>query len=132
MGANEFYQNPLISIGYVDNQPVFIAANIKNNPVIGDKIDRRSEYILNVLRPVPHGFVDETKPSPERHFRLRMTPPKLSKCPFGDHLHEMKIAFFEPSVNAFSHNGKMHCLEQKIEKSFRMAFSVNGIGRYNR
>jgi hypothetical protein len=55
VSAHELHQNALESIRDVNDQPVFVSAKIKDDPIVGDKIDCRAEMPLYILRARPLG-----------------------------------------------------------------------------
>jgi hypothetical protein len=52
MGANEFYQHPAIGIGDMDDEPEFVAAQVKDQPVIGHEINLVPNIVLTSAGPV--------------------------------------------------------------------------------
>lgn len=69
------------------DQPVLVAAQIKDHSIVADEIDRRAERSLDVVTVLPPGFARYCKPSANRIFCLRMTLPELAQCPASNHLH---------------------------------------------
>jgi hypothetical protein len=76
----------------VDDQPIFVAANVEDHAVVTDEIDIRAEHRLDVGRPRSLRFKDGRVPYAQGYSRLRVALPKCTKRGFGDHLH-MKTLF---------------------------------------
>ncbi len=61
MCPDEFDQHPSITIGDMDDQPVFIAADIENDTMIGNKISG-AEIRFNFGGRPPDGMAGAGKP----------------------------------------------------------------------
>jgi hypothetical protein len=53
MGPYEFYQHAAERIRDVDNQPVLVAAEIEDCPIVADKIDGLAKLTLDVVQALP-------------------------------------------------------------------------------
>jgi hypothetical protein len=68
----------------VDDQPVFVAAEVEDDPVVADEVGRSAELPLDVVRISPAAFACHGEPSPNMALGLRVTFPELLQRPFGD------------------------------------------------
>jgi hypothetical protein len=62
---------------YVDNQPVFVAAEIKDHPVVAHEIDVAAELPLYLGWTRPLCFGGNREPRPDRSLRMRVTRPEF-------------------------------------------------------
>src|SRR5262245_160046 len=69
------------------DQPIFVAAEIKDNSVVADEIDGTAELPLYFGRVGPMRLGCNREPRPNWAFGMRVTRPKLSQSAKGDHLH---------------------------------------------
>jgi hypothetical protein len=91
---DKFYQDAFKSVGYVNDETVFIASDIKNDPVITNEIDGRSEVIFYVMRRRPVSTLNESEPSFKRRLRMLVTFPKYTQCSLGNYLHLNQVTDF--------------------------------------
>lgn len=92
MGADEFHQYAAERVGYVRDQPVFVAAEVEDQSVVADEIDGGAELAFDVGGRAPVRLADDRKPDANRPFRRPVALPELDQRPAGDHLHKGKIA----------------------------------------
>ena len=71
----------------MDDQPVFVAAQIKDDPVVAHEIDRATELPLYLGRICPTRFRCNRHSGTDRALSMRVTRPKFPQRPAGDHLH---------------------------------------------
>jgi hypothetical protein len=88
MCAYELYEHATERERYVDDKPVFVAAEIKYDPVVSHEIDRTSELPLYFGRIGPTRLGYNRKPSTNRALSVWVTRPEILQGPTGDHLHE--------------------------------------------
>ena len=70
MRADELYLHCLEFIGNTHDQPIFVATDIENQAIIGDKIDRRAELGFDIGGTGPVRLCDDSVPSPQRLLSL--------------------------------------------------------------
>jgi hypothetical protein len=87
MRPDEFHQCAAEGVRDVDDQPVFVAAEVEDHPVVADEVHSCAELPLDVVGIPPAAFVCNGEPGANRTLSLRMTFPELLECAAGDHLH---------------------------------------------
>jgi len=87
MGTYELHEHAAERKRYVDDQPVFVAAEIKDDPVIAHEIDGTAELPLDLSWICLLCVGGNREPGPDRSFRMRVARPKFLQRPAGDHLH---------------------------------------------
>ena len=87
MRPYELHQCAAECVRDVDDQPVFVAAEVEDHPVIADEIHGRAKLPLNIVRIAPETLARHGEPRANGTLGLRMTFPKLLQRPSGDHLH---------------------------------------------
>jgi hypothetical protein len=87
MRSDEFHQNAAERVRHVNDEPIFVSADIKYDPVVGNEIDRCAECPLYVCRALPPRSVDDSKPSSNWTFSLRVALPEHPWSAASDHLH---------------------------------------------
>ena len=86
MSSDESNKHPLSCIVYVNNQPVFIAANIEyNTSTLQDT--GICIFSLNISRTSPSCFGCFFEPGLQLLFSITMLFPKLTKYLFSDYSH---------------------------------------------
>ena len=88
MRPDKAHKDRLLIIPDYDNQSIFIAANVKHHPTIGEET-RTAVVGLDVRWGTPRRFTHLSIPGFERLFRL-LTPrllPELSEGSLGDDAH---------------------------------------------
>lgn len=63
MCADEFDENAFVRIGDMNDEAIFIAADVEDNPIVADEVDRVSEVAFYVRRPQPRGFGNSRVPN---------------------------------------------------------------------
>jgi hypothetical protein len=92
MRPDEFHQCAAERVRDMDDQPVFVAAEVEDHPVVADEIHGRAELPLDIVRIAPSTLARHGKPRPNGTLGLRMTFPELLQRPAGDHLHAQMLA----------------------------------------
>jgi hypothetical protein len=87
MRPDEFDQRATERIRDVDDQPIFVAAEVENHPVVANEVDSCAELPFDVVRISPTPFARNGEPSANWALGLRMMFPELLQRPAGDHLH---------------------------------------------
>jgi hypothetical protein len=87
VAADEFHQHAAEAVGRMHDQPVFVAAEVENQPVAADEIDGGAELPLHVGGRAPARLADDREPDADRPFRLPVALPELNQRSAGDHLH---------------------------------------------
>lgn len=77
MGADKLHQHALEPIGDVRDEPVFVANDIEDHPILGDEIHRAPGIRLNIGRPIPFGSTNVSEPSFKMTACLRIASPEL-------------------------------------------------------
>jgi hypothetical protein len=90
--ADELYQHPAEAVRDADDEPIFVAAKVENNPVVANKVDGRTELSFDIARAARSCLADNSKPDANRAFGPRMTLPELLQRSAGYHLHSSKIS----------------------------------------
>jgi hypothetical protein len=85
--SDEFHQDAAECVGHVNDQPIFVAAKVEDDAVVGNEIDSRTEFSLNVCGPLPSRPVDRSEPGTNRSFGLQVTLPERLQGAARDHLH---------------------------------------------
>jgi hypothetical protein len=88
MGSDEFDQSATECIRHMHDQPIFIATNIEDHPIVANEVDRLAELPLDVVWIAPPRFARQREPSADRRLGLRVAAPELFQRPAGDHLHD--------------------------------------------
>ena len=73
MGTDELHQHARELKRYVDDQAMFVAAEIEDHPVVAHEIHRTAELSLDLGRISPLRFADSREPRPDRSLRMRVT-----------------------------------------------------------
>jgi hypothetical protein len=71
MSTDELHEHAPKLKRYVDNQPVFVAAEIKDHPVVAHEIDGPAELPLYLGWTRPLCFGGNREPRPDRSLRMR-------------------------------------------------------------
>src|SRR5947199_10268046 len=77
MGTYDLHEQAPERKRYVDDQPVFVAAEIKDDPVIAHEIDGTAELPLDLGWIIPLCFGGNREPGTDRSLRMRVTRPEL-------------------------------------------------------
>ena len=56
----------------MNDETKLVAADVKDNPIISNKIDRIAKPAFDVSGSFPYLFADDSKPRPQRNFRSGM------------------------------------------------------------
>src|SRR5439155_19313167 len=99
MGTYELHEHAPERKRYVDDQPVFVAAEIEDDPVIAHEIDGTAELPLDLGWIIPLCFGGNREPGTDRSLRMRVTRPELLQRPTGDHLHREIIPCHQSGDN---------------------------------
>jgi hypothetical protein len=86
MRTGELHEQATEGKGNVDDQSVFIAAEIKDDSVVANEIDSATKLALYLGRICPMRCADNREPCTNRTFGLRVTGPEPLQRPTGDHL----------------------------------------------
>src|SRR6266436_7338519 len=76
----------------MDDQPVFVAAQIKDDPIVAYEVDGAAKLPLYLGRICPTRFRCSRHPGTDRAFGMRVTRPEFPQRPAGDHLHDEIIS----------------------------------------
>jgi hypothetical protein len=87
MGTNEFYEHATEFKRYMHDQPIFVSAEIEDDPIVAYEIDGASELPFDFGGISPSRSGGNREPGPDRSFRMRVTRPEFPQRPTGDHLH---------------------------------------------
>jgi hypothetical protein len=85
--SNEFHEDTLKPVGGVNDEPEFIAADVENEAVVGNEINRGSELLLDTGRAFPPCLIDHRVPRPQRHLGLGVLFPEKPQRSQSDDLH---------------------------------------------
>ena len=91
MRSDELHQDTAECVRDVDDQPILISAEIEDDAIVADEINRRSELSFHVRGVAPLGFLRCGEPQANRLFGLRMKLPKLLESSPSDHLHSAQF-----------------------------------------
>lgn len=86
MSADEFHEYAAKSIGYMDDQPVLVAAEIEDDTAVAHEIDGTAKLALYFGRVGPMRLRRNREPRPNWAFGMRMTRP-LHFCLFQTSAH---------------------------------------------
>src|SRR5438874_6464395 len=80
VGANKSYEHAFAAVMNRDDEPVFVAAYIEHNPIVGQYV-RAAERLFEINRPRPIRRLYHTHPGPQRLLRVGSpgTIPKFRK-----------------------------------------------------
>jgi len=92
MGADEFHQRAAECVRHMDDQPIFVAAEVEDHAVVADEIDGRAELPLDIVRTAPARLARQREPRADRPLGLRMALPEFLQGSAGDHLHRGEIS----------------------------------------
>src|ERR1041384_517549 len=87
MGTDELREHAPECKRHVDDQPVFIAPKIEDDPVVAHEIDGTAELPLYLGWISPSCPGGNREPGTDRSLDMRVTRPELLQRPTGDHLH---------------------------------------------
>ena len=73
MGTDELHEHAPELKRYVGDQPVFVAAEIKDDPVVPHEVGGTAELPLDLGWISPLRFGDNREPRPDRSLRMRVT-----------------------------------------------------------
>lgn len=90
VGSNEFHQHRLVLVRNMDQESVFVAADIEDYAIVGDEIGR-AELGSDVSWPRPLRLKNRAMPSSQRVLGRRMLLPKSSQRAQRDDLHREGI-----------------------------------------
>jgi hypothetical protein len=77
----------------MDDQPIFVAADVEDQAVVGNEIDARAELLFDVGRAGPLDRRNQGVPSPQRPFGLEMIAfPEKPQRSQRDDLHCIHMA----------------------------------------
>jgi hypothetical protein len=88
MRTDELHEHAAEPKRYVHDQPVFVATEIKDGPIVAHEVDSRTELPLDFGWICPMRFSDGGEPGPDRTLGVRVTRPEQLECPPGDHLQQ--------------------------------------------
>lgn len=71
----------------MDDQPAFVAAQIKDDPIVSHEVDGATKLPLYLGRICPTRLRCNRHPGTDRALGMRVTRPELPQRPAGDHLH---------------------------------------------
>jgi hypothetical protein len=71
----------------MDDQPVLVAAQIEDDPIVAREIDSAAKLPLYLGRGCPMRFCCNRDPGMDRAFSMRVTRPDFPQRPTGGHLH---------------------------------------------
>ena len=71
----------------MDDQPVFVATQIKDDPIVAYEVDGATKLSLYLGGIRPTRFRCNGHPCTYRTLSMRVTRPKFPQGPAGDHLH---------------------------------------------
>src|SRR5258708_3267608 len=71
----------------MDDQPIFVAAQIKDDPIVAHEIDSATELPLYLGRICPMRFRCNRNPRTDRALSMRVTRPEFPQRSTSDHLH---------------------------------------------
>ena len=99
MGTDEFHEHAPERKRHVDDQPVFVAAEIEDDPVVAYEIDGAAELPLYLGWIGPLCLGGNREPGTDRSLRMRVTRPEFLQRPTGDHLHREVISCHQSGDN---------------------------------
>jgi len=71
----------------MDDQAVLVAADVEDDTIVADKINRCTKRNLDVGRALSVGLVDSHIPCSQRRFGLIVLGPEIPQCLPGNDLH---------------------------------------------
>src|SRR5712691_3472764 len=107
MSADELHEHAAEGKRHVDDQPIFVAAEIEDDPVVAHEIDGVAELppYLGRIRPTRLGRGSEPRPS--RALGMWVTRPEFLESPKGDHLHGEALACHQSGDNPASRDNDL-------------------------
>src|SRR5438128_5685254 len=99
MGTDELHEHAPELEGYVNDQPVLVTAEIKDDPVVRHEINGTAKLPLYLGRTAPLCFGDDSEPCPDRSLSMWVTRPELLQRPTGDHLHHKIVSCHQSGDN---------------------------------
>ena len=119
MTADESDKDHLEVVVHLDNQAVFVAADVEDNPVVGKKTDIEKPG-LNLLWIAPSGGLGEGVPGLEGLFSITMTRlQELHQGSLGDDAHTTLLLlplWEEKSLLPNTQCPSMQCMKQNRRK----------------
>jgi hypothetical protein len=92
VGADEFHQDAAERVRHMHDQPVLVASEVEDRPVVADEIDRSAELPLVLARIAPARPADRREPDADRNLGLRVALPERAQRSASDHLHQRQIS----------------------------------------
>jgi hypothetical protein len=92
MRSYEFYQNALEAVCHMDNKPISVAANVKDDMAIANEIHIRAEHGLDISGIGPLGFGYYCIPRAKRRLGLIVSLPEAPQRSLRYDLHTSALS----------------------------------------